>query len=104
VVCVEIDEVRALSDWESVIAWGTFEELHGDAAGEGARLFARRVHAAVAGRDATEVEIARLAEAMLGRGVVYSIRLTEKTGREERGSVASAWLDAIGGVGTPPAP
>ncbi len=94
-VCVEVEHVRGLSQWESVIAWGTFEELAGDAAREGADLFMRRVHAALTGRDPNDGEIARLVAAALARGIVYRIRLDQKTGRTERGSVAAGWLDSI---------
>ena len=92
-VCVEVDRVQSLSRWESAIAWGTFEELVGEAAREGAELFVRRIHAALMGREATHVEAARMVTAALGRGVVYRVRLDEKSGRAERGAVAAAWLD-----------
>ncbi len=91
-VCVEIDRVESLSRWESVIARGTFEELAGEAAREGAALFMQRVHAALTGREGTGGEIARLVEAALRRGIVYRIRLEEKTGRVETGTVAAEWL------------
>src|SRR4051794_7672401 len=28
-VCFEVDEIYDLSNWKSVVAWGTFEELRG---------------------------------------------------------------------------
>ncbi len=91
-VCLEVDSVQGLSRWESVIAWGTFEELGGEAAREGAELFMRRVHSALTGREGTPAEIERLVTQALGRGIVYRIRLDEKTGRTERGGVAAAWF------------
>lgn len=98
-VCLEVDAVQGLSRWESVIAWGTFEELEGEAAREGAELFMRRVHGALTGREVTPAEIERLVTLGLSRGIVYRIRLDEKTGRTERGGVAAAWFDP--GAGSP---
>jgi nitroimidazol reductase NimA-like FMN-containing flavoprotein (pyridoxamine 5'-phosphate oxidase superfamily) len=101
-VCVQIDRVQGLSRWESVIAWGTFEELSGNVAREGAELFMQRIHTALTGHEAGSAELARLVERALARGVVYRIRLDEKTGRGERGGVAATWLD--GAPGGPAAP
>src|SRR5579884_3829250 len=33
-VCFEVDQIKNASNWQSVIAWGTFEELKGE---EGAK-------------------------------------------------------------------
>jgi uncharacterized protein len=41
-VCFEVDDVRGLSDWRSVIAWGMFEELRGDEARMALDLLASR--------------------------------------------------------------
>lgn len=30
--CFEVDTMQNMANWQSVIAWGTFEELHGDKA------------------------------------------------------------------------
>ena len=91
-VCLEVEQVRSLSIWDSVIAWGTFEELSGDVARDGAELFMRRIYSPVTGRAATESDIARLVALAVAHGVVYRIRLAEKTGRSERGRVAAGWL------------
>lgn len=86
-VCLEVEDVRGLSQWDSVIAWGTFEELSGDAAREGAALFMRRAHVSLTGREPTGDEVGRLVDAVLRDGIVYRIRLDERTGRTERGQV-----------------
>jgi len=31
-VCVQVERIQEITDWQSVIAWGTFEELTGAAA------------------------------------------------------------------------
>ncbi len=103
-VCLEIDHVQSLSRWESVIAWGTFEELTGEAAREGAELFMQRVHRVLTGREAGAAAITRMVTAALTQGIVYRIRLQEKTGRVERGGVAAGWLDAGSGGTTLPEP
>src|SRR5712692_2410678 len=41
-VCFQVDRVRGPADWESVIAWGDFEELKGARAIEGFNLLMRR--------------------------------------------------------------
>jgi nitroimidazol reductase NimA-like FMN-containing flavoprotein (pyridoxamine 5'-phosphate oxidase superfamily) len=41
-VCFEVEDVRGLSDWRSVIARGIFEELHGDEARTALDLLASR--------------------------------------------------------------
>lgn len=91
-VCFEVKQVRSLSIWDSVIAWGTFEELSGDVARDAAELFMRRIYSPLTGRASTECEIARLVALAVAQGVVYRIRLAEKTGRSERGRVAAGWL------------
>jgi len=41
-VCFEVEDVESLTEWRSVIAWGTFEQLLGDEAARGMdRLIAR---------------------------------------------------------------
>ena len=37
-VCFEVDVVYDLANWQSVIAWGRFEELTGEAAAKGLSL------------------------------------------------------------------
>jgi nitroimidazol reductase NimA-like FMN-containing flavoprotein (pyridoxamine 5'-phosphate oxidase superfamily) len=97
-VCVEIEHVRSLASWESVIAWGTFEELSGGTAREAATLFIERMQAEIAGVAAAKEKVNDTVEMALASGIVYRIRLREKTGRVERGRVASAWFDP--GTGT----
>ncbi|HEV2261949.1 MAG TPA: pyridoxamine 5'-phosphate oxidase family protein [Candidatus Rubrimentiphilum sp.] len=82
-VCFEVDRVETLSNWKSVIAWGTYEELQDEAAREAMRMLLlhflnQKAHPlahsfapdrpGISDRDA----------------IVYRIRLTEKTGRAEQ--------------------
>ncbi len=89
-VCFEVERVEDLANWQSVIAWGSFEELHGETATEASRFLAARLHPFTGSRSAPlEVPLPQCAGPPPGRPsgrpiVVYRLRLTEKTGRYER--------------------
>jgi len=42
-VCFEVEHVDNLANWQSVIAWGTFEELEGEESEAGMRLLVDRL-------------------------------------------------------------
>jgi len=82
-VCFEVEHVEDLVNWNSAICWGTYEELEGADAERGLRLL----------REHVEEDLPRVFEhgqpvgvAAVGddKPVVYRIRLTETSGREER--------------------
>jgi len=86
-VCFEVESLRSMVDWESVISWGTFEELEGAEAHRAMRVLIERLTPLLVSQTA------RLRPGMYphrapppgdGRGaVVFRIRLDEKTGRFE---------------------
>ena len=89
-VCFEIDDTRDLTNWQSVIAWGEFEELKEGRERDDAlqKLTARtlpvittseKMHISPLWPFSTE-------DTSTIPGVVYRIRLTEKTGRYEKSS------------------
>ena len=87
-VCVEVDRVENLANWRSVIAWGRFETLVGEAA---AAAFARlRTRLQSLEVSETTPGAARLhpGEKAIrsgnGEGAIFRIHLVEKTGRFER--------------------
>lgn len=87
-VCIEVDDVRSLTDWRSAIVWGRFRELEGI---EAATAMGKLID-----RYGPLFEDAN-AEARLGRNItpdrvdhrpaneiVYEVKITEMTGRFER--------------------
>ncbi len=89
-VCVQVDHVDNLASWRSVIAWGEFEELKGAAAEHAMAQLRSRFVALTLSETRVMPSKLRSSEAR-ERGAaaplapVYRIRLTEKTGRFERG-------------------
>lgn len=85
-VCFEIDSVRDLDNWDSVVTWGTFVELKGS--------FARReLHNMVSHlRDLLSDDHPHIqflsdmsrSQSNDGKSVIYSIQLSELSGRAER--------------------
>jgi uncharacterized protein len=75
-VCLEADRYDpATGSWRSVIAWGRYEELEGEAGEKARRLVARRF----------EEQTARRRESPAGENipfVAFRIVLGERTGRE----------------------
>jgi uncharacterized protein len=87
-VCFEVDRRTGLSDWQSVIAWGTFEELEGREATRAIDLLLDRLLPLIAseGAPATrdEARKALAAEAPVEQLTIYRIRVHERTGRFEK--------------------
>ncbi|SRR6266511_2032963 len=88
-VCFEVDHMESVTSWQSVIAWGRFEELHGDAAEGAVHLLVQQMKPHLAdklGPAAPEQggSQRRRADAEQRRAVVYRIVLRERTGRYEQ--------------------
>jgi uncharacterized protein len=89
-VCFEVDHVESLVDWQSVIAWGQFEELDGEQAEQAEQLLLQRAKPLLA--DAIgQAPYCRSEPASPSddptaeRAIVYRIVLTERTGRAASG-------------------
>jgi uncharacterized protein len=83
-VCFEVDHVEGLTNWQSVIAWGRFEELHGAEADRAVRLLVERIRPLMADDEHQLADAdARRAAMEEQRPVVYRISLTERTGRSD---------------------
>jgi hypothetical protein len=85
-VCFEVERVKDLGNWESVIAWGEFEELSGEDAQRGLMLIVERIRPLISANLVHPSPAAgeRRAAPAPAPAVVYRIRLHEKTGRFER--------------------
>ena len=79
-VCFEIDNMDDLANWQSVIAWGTFEELFGTKAQEAMQFLVEKIEARLAGPPGASVH----PNSAMERLVVFRIKLEQKTGRFER--------------------
>jgi uncharacterized protein len=91
-VCFEVEHVDDLANWRSVIAWGHFEELGGDAAKHAMRLLVDRFAPLMGTRTAVPShgiagrppEPGPAPGGAPGTAVLYRIVLQERTGRFER--------------------
>jgi hypothetical protein len=82
-VCFEVEQVKRWYSWQTVIVWGTFEELHGEEA--------EKAHRLLHGRLTPLIEFeSRPGSASGPPGVdaqslvMYRIRIEKRTGRFER--------------------
>ena len=91
-VCFEVDHIENLANWQSVIAWGTYEELDGEEADRAMALLVGRLTPLISeqggylphplnGHGGSTEHILHRASR---HGVVYRIQITEKTGRYEK--------------------
>ena len=88
-VCFEVDHMDDLSQWQSVIAWGTFEELHGAEASAAMHVLVDRLAPLMTSETSQPPHgIAASGEqheqAAGTRAAIYRITLTEMTGRFEK--------------------
>jgi hypothetical protein len=84
--CVQVESIAGIADWESVIAWGIFEELQGSEAQEAMRKLIDRlnpegdlVEGSRSPRDVTPGRLDKKPQV----DVVYRLKLEEKSGRFE---------------------
>jgi nitroimidazol reductase NimA-like FMN-containing flavoprotein (pyridoxamine 5'-phosphate oxidase superfamily) len=90
-ICFEVDDIRDLANWQSVVAWGTFEELANEERQNGLRILSQRpLHSGAGIKSAlgktwpfSNPDIEDIT------GVVFKITINKKTGRFERSSVAA---------------
>ncbi len=87
-VCFQVDRRESLSRWQSVIAWGTFEELHGAAAAQAMDLLLDRLLPLLdtAGEQVSREHARRsvAGDTAPEKLCLYRIHLSERTGRFER--------------------
>jgi nitroimidazol reductase NimA-like FMN-containing flavoprotein (pyridoxamine 5'-phosphate oxidase superfamily) len=88
-VCFEVDHMENMTNWQSVIAWGHFEELRGTAAAHAMGLLMDRLLPLTPSESATlphDLEPSDVHRADVARRpvVVYRVVVHEKTGRFEK--------------------
>jgi nitroimidazol reductase NimA-like FMN-containing flavoprotein (pyridoxamine 5'-phosphate oxidase superfamily) len=86
-VCFEVDNTKNLSNWQSVVAWGTYEELtDGDERANAIhRLGERSLPILSSETMHLSPEWPFLCECGNDvKGIIFRVRLTKKTGRYER--------------------
>lgn len=92
-VCFQVEHIKDLANWRSVIAWGVFRELHGPEATDGLLRIRMRLTSltAIEGTRPTPSNDAKMHEGSDHRpvsggreAVIGRIDVTEKTGRFER--------------------
>jgi uncharacterized protein len=88
-VCFEVDRLRDRTNWQSVIAHGVFEELHGDEAATALHLLLERLRAPAPSEGAMAPHGAGRSVPYGGeevgqrQEVMYRISIQETTGRFE---------------------
>jgi nitroimidazol reductase NimA-like FMN-containing flavoprotein (pyridoxamine 5'-phosphate oxidase superfamily) len=86
-VCFEVDVMTDMTNWQSVVVWGTFEELHGnEEEKEREYLFNRVMHLMTSQTIHTHEHevISEVENDNRVKPVMYRIRIKEKTGRFEK--------------------
>ena len=86
-VCIQVDDVKDMAEWESGIVWGQYEELSGHQEIEAmvklidryGPIFDTIQDADERGRDVAPPRI----NGMPAHHVLYQVKITEKTGRFE---------------------
>ena len=81
-VCLQVEEVHSLFNWESVIAWGQFEELKDGLEAETVLRLLKMKIAKLGGTQKVS-DLAFQLDAILSEAVIYRIRIEKVTGRAE---------------------
>ena len=85
--CFEVDVMQDMSNWQSVILWGKFEELEGEEAKSAMQKLISKLMPIMTGQSnqpAHELESLHKLEAINLKATVYRIKIEEKTGRFEK--------------------
>jgi len=86
-VCFQIDKMDDMADWESVIAWGVFEELINEKErNAGLKLLSERILPQIASQTVKFSAQWPFPSSNFDhiKGIVFRICLNEKTGKYER--------------------
>jgi nitroimidazol reductase NimA-like FMN-containing flavoprotein (pyridoxamine 5'-phosphate oxidase superfamily) len=83
-VCFEVEHIEDHAHWQTVVAWGTYEELGAADEDRAAQLLLARLGTQPASATALKHPRFHGIAQESARTVLFRIRLTEKTGRFER--------------------
>jgi len=86
-VCFEIDKMDDLENWQSVIAWGRYEELKGNDQKMGLQKIINGLPLASSSETSLpsrNLEDAHQNSAGPYKAIIYRVKLLEKTGRYEK--------------------
>ena len=85
--CFEVDVMKDLANWQSVIAWGTFEELNGEEAHKAVDKLINTISPMMPSETSQPQRMGPTSAIRLStfgkNPIIYRIRLTEKSGRYE---------------------
>jgi nitroimidazol reductase NimA-like FMN-containing flavoprotein (pyridoxamine 5'-phosphate oxidase superfamily) len=82
-VCLQVEEIKSLFDWVSVIIWGRFQELKdGTEAERGLRLLKMKICEILHRKDVTPLEVEL--DAILSEAKIYRINIDRISGRAEK--------------------
>lgn len=84
--CFQLDRIRAINDWESILVWGKFEELKGPDARNGLHNLVLRIRELSEGSSQHIEFLPEMSHSHIqeGKQIVYRIRLTGFSGRLQR--------------------
>jgi uncharacterized protein len=86
--CFEVDQMKSISNWKSVIAWGTFKELEGVEADKAMENIVTRLSPLMPSETTNVTRMGPISDkrtsTQFNNPIVYQITLKVKTGRYER--------------------
>lgn len=86
-VCFEVDRIQDMANWQSVILWGSFEEIKNGEAEEALRYLDNRLKPYTTGETTLPkygLDNIHFARNRAFKAVVFRIRVKQKTGRFEK--------------------
>jgi hypothetical protein len=86
-VCLEVDAIQNMANWQTIIIQGQYEELSGEQKEEALRLLTNRITPLMVSETSLptpglDIHLARNNNSVVR--VTYRIRITEKSGRYEK--------------------
>jgi nitroimidazol reductase NimA-like FMN-containing flavoprotein (pyridoxamine 5'-phosphate oxidase superfamily) len=86
-VCIQVEAIQNMANWQSVVIQGEYEELSGEESRQAERLLLNRVlpfQVSETSVPSNSIDIHQLATATRTVPVTYRIRIREKSGRYEK--------------------